>query len=33
MHLCSRFTEYALRFNMISEKLLTIPKEELKLSY
>jgi len=33
MYLCSRFTEYALRYDMMPSKLLTIPKDELKSNY
>ena len=29
MHLCSRFTEYAIRFDMMPAKLLIVPKEDL----
>lgn len=31
MYLCSRFTEYALKFEMMPQKLLVIPKEALKI--
>lgn len=33
MYLCSRFTEYAIRFNMVDGKVLNIPIGELKISY
>jgi hypothetical protein len=29
MHLCARFTEFALRFKMMSQELIIIPKEAL----
>jgi len=32
MFLCARFTEYALRFDMMPAKLLNIPMEVLKIS-
>ncbi|KAL4453027.1 hypothetical protein ABPG73_015864 [Tetrahymena malaccensis] len=31
MYLCSRFTEYALKFDMMAPKLLTIPQSELNI--
>ncbi|CAD8143086.1 unnamed protein product (macronuclear) [Paramecium tetraurelia] len=31
MFLCTRFTEFALKFDLMSPKLITIPKEALKL--
>lgn len=32
MFLCSRYTEYAIMFDMIPPKLLCIPKEALKIN-
>lgn len=31
MFLCSRYTEYALTFDMMPQKLLSIPQEALKV--
>lgn len=31
MFLCTRFTEFAIKFDLMSPKLITIPKEALKI--
>ncbi len=32
MSLCSRFTEFALKFDMMNQKLLAVPLEALKIN-
>ena len=31
MYLCTRFTEFALKFDLMNNKLVTIPKEAIRI--